>query len=468
MPKESGLLRKNNMYTAKRVKPDNSGFTLLEVLIAAIILAIVAIPILHAFVTTANTSAKAKVKMNATNAAENIMEDIKGMSIDDISQKYAGVNPAVPNARGQYYIDGLGSATDETVAYEYTITSSDPSFSKDLNKLLDNGYTATINIDPSYYPNINSVNLASFDTVNGNSSAILSLTPQMEDAVYNEFTDRNKKLEVDYIKADAYEYFRDNLKREIRIDITKNGKTTDKDGEEVDRLVVTATISYYIDADQVVPVGLESKKAYSKKIFDNASTGNKLQSVLIFYPPRYSNAADDGDIMIIHNRDSVVTNLYVVAQDITSNPDEWKEYTGAKKGLNLQIYENEVDGKQPITIFSNLNAGTEYNKTETSKVKPLLCFLKVGKLSQDPEGVKDTFNKKMYNTLKNRKGNFADEDVTKSLHARDVDGKLLDASEVADKIYDVRVTVEKSTSDDEWPMTVTLTGTITQDDKVKE
>ncbi len=458
------------MYTAKRVKPDNRGFTLLEVLIAAIILAIVAIPIMHAFVTTANTSAKAKVKMNATNAAENIMEDIKGMSIDDISERYAGIKPAVPNARGQYYIDGLGSAADETVAYEYTVTSRNDSFSEDLNALLDNGYTATINIDPSYYPNINSVNLTSFDTVNGSNSAILSLTSQMEEAVYNEFVDRNKKMEVDYVKADAYEYFKDNLKREIRVEINKNGKAHDKDGVEVDRIVVTASISYYIDADQVVPVGLESKKAYSKKIFDNASTGNNLQSIFIFYPPRYSNASDDGDIMIIHNRDNIVTNLYVVAQDITSNPDEWKEYTGTKKGLNLQIYEDEdeVTKEQPITVFSNLNEGTEYNKTETSTVKPLLCFLKVGTRSQDPEGVNDTFNKKMYNTLKNRKGSFGDEDATKALHARDVDGKLLDASEVGDKIYDVRVTVEKSTTDDEWPMTVTLTGTITQDDKAKE
>lgn len=58
-------------------KKANQGFSLVEVVIAIAILAIVALPLFSAFAQSAKTNAKARKIMNATNLAQNIVEDIK-------------------------------------------------------------------------------------------------------------------------------------------------------------------------------------------------------------------------------------------------------------------------------------------------------------------------------------------------------------------------------------------------------
>ena len=66
----------------ERIKLNNSGFSLLEVLIAMVILCLVSIPLLHSFVTTARTNSRAKIMMRATDCAENIMESIEYRSVE--------------------------------------------------------------------------------------------------------------------------------------------------------------------------------------------------------------------------------------------------------------------------------------------------------------------------------------------------------------------------------------------------
>ncbi len=70
----------------KKEKPNNKndkGFTLIEVLLAIVILSLVSAPILRGFIVTANTSARARKIMEATDVAQLIVEDISSMSFDD-------------------------------------------------------------------------------------------------------------------------------------------------------------------------------------------------------------------------------------------------------------------------------------------------------------------------------------------------------------------------------------------------
>ena len=69
----------------KKTKPNknNSGFSLIEVLLAIVILSLVSAPILRGFIVTANTSAKARKIMEATDVAQLIVEEISAMSFDD-------------------------------------------------------------------------------------------------------------------------------------------------------------------------------------------------------------------------------------------------------------------------------------------------------------------------------------------------------------------------------------------------
>ncbi len=58
-------------------KKADQGFSLVEVIVALSILAIVSVPLLSSFAQSAKTNAKAREIMNATNLAQNIVEEIK-------------------------------------------------------------------------------------------------------------------------------------------------------------------------------------------------------------------------------------------------------------------------------------------------------------------------------------------------------------------------------------------------------
>ena len=70
----------------KKEKPNNKnnkGFTLVEVLLAIVILSLVSAPILRGFIVTANTSARARKIMEATDVAQLIVEEISAMTYED-------------------------------------------------------------------------------------------------------------------------------------------------------------------------------------------------------------------------------------------------------------------------------------------------------------------------------------------------------------------------------------------------
>ena len=70
----------------------NSGFTLVEVLIAVAILSVVSIPILQSFVSVAQVNAKSRRRLAATTIAEGLMESCKGMSLKEVA---AQCNPSL-------------------------------------------------------------------------------------------------------------------------------------------------------------------------------------------------------------------------------------------------------------------------------------------------------------------------------------------------------------------------------------
>lgn len=442
---------------------NNAGFTLVEVLVAAIILAIISIPLLRAFSSSANTTGKAAIKTKATNAAENVMEDIKGLKFDAIVDKYG--------AESYAEVAGVAPKDDgsASTAYQMVITQQSTAYDDDLNAILGTGsgagYTVTIRLDPSTYESINNVNMSEFNTVNSDDSAIFCLSETTDQQAYKEFADMSKSMTADFQKDEAF--FEKNLKREIRVDINKKGTITDEEGNTADSYNVTVKVNYLMVEDGYVPAGKEYVNKLTRQVYNGALTQKALKSIYIMYPPRYAAAKDDGDIIIIHNPDNAEANLYVVAQDIDNHADDWKDYRDKHNGgLILQIYQDTIEDtekggtKQPLTLYTNVHGDTDYLKKSDSDVIPVQAFLTCAQRSKDPEGVKDDFRKNVFNKIVNRKGKFEDEVLTKDLDARDIDGKTLDASTVEDKIYDVTVTVAKTTGADEWPVSVTLTGSI--------
>lgn len=65
----------------KRIRSDHRGFSLVELLVAIVILGIVVAPLLHTFVTSASTAARARRLGDATLAAQNLSERVEAASL---------------------------------------------------------------------------------------------------------------------------------------------------------------------------------------------------------------------------------------------------------------------------------------------------------------------------------------------------------------------------------------------------
>ena len=68
----------------KSIKNDNLGLSIVEVLVAVAILAIVFVPLLKTFTQASTINARAQKLQNVTSLAEGVMEDVKGKSIQEL------------------------------------------------------------------------------------------------------------------------------------------------------------------------------------------------------------------------------------------------------------------------------------------------------------------------------------------------------------------------------------------------
>ena len=68
----------------KKRKLNNRGFSLVEVLVAIVILAIISLPVLSTFSNAARINARARRTENANTAINNIIEEAKTMSLENL------------------------------------------------------------------------------------------------------------------------------------------------------------------------------------------------------------------------------------------------------------------------------------------------------------------------------------------------------------------------------------------------
>ena len=67
----------------------DAGFSLVELLIAVTILAIIVIPLLHMFVTSTRINVKSRQMLRATTVAQDIMEGLKAYTLEDVQEQFS-------------------------------------------------------------------------------------------------------------------------------------------------------------------------------------------------------------------------------------------------------------------------------------------------------------------------------------------------------------------------------------------
>lgn len=72
----------------RRQLNDNRGFSLVELLIAVVILAIIAIPLMRLFVSSTRINVKSRTTLRATTVAQDIMEGLKAYNIEELKEQF--------------------------------------------------------------------------------------------------------------------------------------------------------------------------------------------------------------------------------------------------------------------------------------------------------------------------------------------------------------------------------------------
>lgn len=142
----------------------NAGFSLVELLIAVIILAIIVVPMLHGFVTSARLNGKAKQVQRATTVAQDIMEGLKAYDIEELRAQFNAPEDGfyVMDARlvhgsikEDYFKKTVTGTEDEDVEYRPVAKDDVPQgiyyFTMEGVQLQGSEYDALIRIDATGY-----------------------------------------------------------------------------------------------------------------------------------------------------------------------------------------------------------------------------------------------------------------------------------------------------------------------------
>ena len=130
----------------KSIINDNSGLSIVEVLVAVAILAIVFVPLLKTFTQASTINARAQKLQNVTSLAEGVMEDVKGKSIQelhDLAAERADVSFLPLDKDGTLTKGNLNNVPPYTVTYKNVTATQGITYDAVVTIATDN-YKSTV------------------------------------------------------------------------------------------------------------------------------------------------------------------------------------------------------------------------------------------------------------------------------------------------------------------------------------
>ncbi|NLA85780.1 MAG: type II secretion system protein [Clostridiales bacterium] len=326
----------------KKSRLGNKGFSLLELLVGITMLAIIVVPILHAFLTSSSTSVKAKEVRNQTVAAQNIIESYEttdiGRLIADIRQ-HGEMTPlkSIALTSALYAYDPKTDSYDEVTAGS-TDTGSGSVYRLLLKGVGDRKYDAVLNLDATEYEDRNAAGIVDYKPMD---AVYVQLPPEDDgnpDLIAAKEFASQAQIDSGCVMINAAgianndsgvpidaNYFMNRLKRKVTV-------TTQKIGGTSGIIVCSALFEYtaefnYALSDETTspPTITHHTKSYTKAINDDFYSGiytpdaSSLYGLyFIFYP-----TALGGDIIEVINRNNIDLSVYLVKQNaiFSGDPD---------------------------------------------------------------------------------------------------------------------------------------------------
>ena len=294
-----------------RKELNNKGFSLVELLIATVILAIIVAPLLHSFVTAAHTTVRSRQIGDATLVSENIAEMVEATSLTqlfnepDPSKYFAGATE-----KKLYSYDGstYTEITNPGTANCYYLGVKGVQAGSST-------FNAMIKLDANVYRNgssgINDVDITDYS----NMDAVYAQSRDADDPDqlgWASFQDKANALHADWSPSSAEPV------RTITLEVTKaEGKIYARlhfDYQYTYRYTVvdeltgeTQSYTNTLDSDTISYDLLA--QGYSLE-----ANGGKLPNIYVMYYPLYEDAGDTNDIIRIENEIAEPFKLFLVKE----------------------------------------------------------------------------------------------------------------------------------------------------------
>lgn len=343
-----------------RCKSNQGGFSLIEVLVAITILAVVSLPIISAFMTSSKVNLRARRQENANTVGQKVSENFKSLTLTDILKTTDAKNVTMTTS----------AATNQTI---YNFNMGSYNYLGNTYSASDSGdeFYVTVELNPDDFADKNTVEEASKDNTNNNVNSfnMPSFSDLQEDKnfvimrqVYE--NDNAALLELGCSPADMYR------KVDLYVDVTDkipgtNTLNVTSEGYKMYTQSVRMVITYCVFGDT------SRTKTYTYDIGSTEIKGNVADeqyfNVYLFYNAYDRNRTDaqkdkSRDVINFHVNDGDATNSkFNTAMDINGKAMKDKQ-------INLYLIEQTVKNASDPSITlklqtSNISmkSGSSYN-----------------------------------------------------------------------------------------------------------
>lgn len=218
----------------KSIINDNSGLSIVEVLVAVAILAIVFVPLLKTFTQASTINARAQKLQNVTSLAEGVMEDVKGKSIQelhDLAVERADVSFLPLDKDGTLKKGNLNNVPPYTVTYENVTATQGITYDAVVTIATENYKNKTKGADDiGDVSDANIRELPQINKVDSNRNAVLSWelnkydNKALENLAVENFAPKNSVTDPDI--ATLKESYKDTAEKYINIEIKEDTDTS--------------------------------------------------------------------------------------------------------------------------------------------------------------------------------------------------------------------------------------------------
>jgi len=288
------------MITIKKLK-SNKGFTLLELMVSVAIFALIISPLIHAFLTSMETSRRSHFLGDATLATHNIIETVKARSASSVITLLDGGN-------GNPFTSGTIANFDDSEEGIYRFDIMD--YSAGMSR-----FDLRVTLDADEYDVINNMKITDYSPMDGIFSQPISNT-ENPDVLARTYLENLAIIHGIPFNAD-------NMRREITISVDENE----------DETRITATYVYTLGS-------LTSNPYYYE--FYRGRSVEAMKSVYFCYRPFYRGT----DIIEIVNTADMNLSLFIVKQPTADDLLE-REAT-----YNAEIH---LQSEESTKVFSNFN-----------------------------------------------------------------------------------------------------------------